>query len=142
MRNYLEDDACYEAIYDHCSAKPDDKLSRLNEIAADPVCINYVANNKTGNVPQGYFNVLRRLCNTKNPASLIKRLKEPGCKLYWENLGSSTKLVDRNNLQVSRDADDSYKKNVIDGERQRYCFQKNKQGIYHNLLKSCTSSDE
>ena len=142
MRNYLEDDACYTAIYDHCTAKPDDGISRLNEIAADPVCVNYVANNKTGNVPQGYFNVLRRLCNTKNPASLIKRLKEPGCKLYWENLGSSTKLVDRNNLQVARDADDSYKKNVIDGERQRYCFEKNKQGIYHNLLKSCTSSDD
>ena len=142
MRNYLEDDKCFTAVYDHCAAKPDDGISRLKEIASDPVCINYSKNNKKQNVPEGYFNVLRRLCNTNNPKTLIKRLQEPGCKLYWENLKASTKVVDRNNLQVARDANDSYRKGVIKGERYKYCFDKNKKGIYHNLLKKCVTPEE
>jgi hypothetical protein len=142
MRNYLEDDACFTAVYDHCTAKPDDGLSRLKEIASDPICINYAKNNKKQNVPEGYFNVLRRLCNTNNPKSLIKRLQEPGCKLYWENLKASTKVVDRNNLRVARDANDSYRQGVIKGERYKYCFDKNKKGIYHNLLKKCVTPEE
>ena len=146
-RNYLEDDSCYQAVYDHCSAKPDDGIAKLKKIAADPICVNYVKNSKKQNVPEGYFNVLRRLCNTKNPKTLIKRLQEPGCKLYWENLGSQTKVVDRNNLLVARDANDSYRLGVIKGERDRYCFdqkedRKSKVKYYHNLLKTCATPDE
>ena len=55
---------------------------------------------------------------------------------------ASTKVVDRNNLQVARDANDSYRKGVIKGERYKYCFDKNKKGIYHNLLKKCVTPEE
>lgn len=141
MRNYLEHDKCYPAVYDKCKAKPDDKLSRLKEIAADPICLNYAQNNEKGQIPLGYFNVLRRLCHTKNPKTLIKRLQEPGCKLYWDNLKSnSTKVVDRTPSAVVKDI--NYVKDVINGERYKYCFDKNNQGVYHNLLKKCSTPDE
>ena len=141
-RDYLQDDACYPAIYNHCRARPDDNIARLRQIASDPVCINYIKNSVTKNIPLGYFEVLRRLCNTNNPKNLVKRLQEPGCQPYWENLGTKTKIVDRKNQFVARDADDSYRENVIKGERDRYCFDKNKKGIYHNLVKSCVTPEE
>ena len=140
MRNYLEDDKCYKAVYDHCTAKPDDGISRLREIAENPICVNYVKNNKAGKIPLGYFNVLRRLCHTKNPKNLVKRLQEPGCKLYWDNLKGSTKVVDRTPVTVPRDL--NYVKDVIKSERYKYCFDKNKKGVYHNLLKKCTTPEE
>jgi len=140
MRNYLEDDKCYQAVYDHCSAKPDDGITKLKSIAEDPVCVNFVKNNKAEKIPLGYFNVLRRLCHTKNPKNLVKRLQEPGCKLYWDNLKSSAKVIDRIPSAVARDQ--NYIKDVIKGERDRYCFDKNKKGVYHNLLKKCTTPEE
>ena len=141
MRNYLEDDKCYEAVYDYCKAKPDDGISRLKEIAANPVCTNYIQNNKLGQVPLGYFNVLRRLCNTRNPKNIVKRLQEPGCKLYWDNLKfDSSKVIDREQKLVPREM--NYVKDVINGERYQYCFDKNKKGIYHNLLKKCETPEE
>ena len=141
MRNYLEHDKCYQSVYDYCKAKPDDGLSRLNEIAADPVCLNYAQNNEKGQIPLGYFNVLRRLCHTKNGKNLVTRLQEPGCKIYWENLKtSSSKVVDRDQSLVPRDI--NYMNDVIKSERYKYCFDKNKKRVYHNLLKKCKTSDE
>lgn len=141
MRNYLDDPKCYQAVYDKCKAKPEDGISRLKQIAEDPICLNYAQNNEKGQIPLGYFNVLRRLCHTKNPKNLVKRLQEPGCKIYWDNLKSdSSKLVDRTPSDAVKDL--NYMNDVIKSERYKYCFDKNKKGVYHNLLKKCKTSDE
>ena len=142
MRDYLADKKCFTAVYDHCSAKPDASISELKEVAKRPKCVNFVNNNtsQSGRIPIGYLNVLQRLCHTKNPKTLVKRLQNPGCKVYWDNLKSTSPLVDKTGTQAARDI--NYLQNVINKERYKYCFDKNKKGIYHNLLKKCVTPEE
>jgi len=136
IRDYTKD-GCYSAIYNHCKLLPNETNIRVWKAkAADPVCVNYVKQ-KPNTIPEGYFDILRKLCHTKNPSTLVKRLQEPACQIFWKNLGTGN-VKDVHGTFVQRPS--NYQQDVIDLEREKYCFlKKNAKSGYDNLIKVCDS---
>ena len=139
MRNYNTDDKCWSAIYDWCGIyvnNPNLPISHMKKVATRPECLDFVKTNPS-KIPLGYFNLLKKICNTNEPETLVERLKDPTCIPFWENL-SGIEVKNRDTTHASLPS--SFKQGIIDNEREKYCFhKKNKDSGYDNLIKVCDS---
>lgn len=136
-KSFTSNRQCYPYVYDHCKSDSKDPKV-LMSVLTDEKCSTFLSD-PLNPIPATTFDVMGKLCNTNDPKTLVERLKNSACKdYYWDAFSVSKTVKGRTGEDVTLPK----KEDLIKVERDKFCFDKNKDGVYHNILKDLDWAEE
>jgi len=137
FKSYTTNKKCYPYIYDRCKSDSTDPKV-LMDVITDEKCATFLGEDLNP-IPATTFDIMSKLCNNNDPKTLVERLKNPACKdYYWDAYSVSKTVRGRTGDEVELPKKDD----LIKVERDKFCFDKDSDGIYHNILKDLDWAEE